>query len=306
MAAPIVYRSSDASAPVLTGAVGSLVALLDACLVNGYGAKAAAGWTKPFSAANRGAYRWPGGTHLYWDVDDAGGGTGGAKEARTSMYDTMSAVGAGTSKTPSAVNWLVVRKSATADATARPWVIIADDRTVYVLIKAGDDTSYYGTHVGDFIPLAGSDPWRAACFGRSSENSPSNLSELFSSQSQAGVATGSHFFIKTLAGGAAPSAGKAGDMARSNSPSVLNGAIPYPNPYDLQAYIAPILLHETAGGIRGRVRGMWHWLHTGGLADGDTFTATGACYAGRSFLAVAPLGGGQTSVGLFETTAWDT
>jgi hypothetical protein len=30
-----VYRSTDASAPVLTGQVGSLTALLDAVLVNG-------------------------------------------------------------------------------------------------------------------------------------------------------------------------------------------------------------------------------------------------------------------------------
>lgn len=33
-----VYRSTDAAAPVLTGTAGTLIALLDACLVNGYGA----------------------------------------------------------------------------------------------------------------------------------------------------------------------------------------------------------------------------------------------------------------------------
>jgi hypothetical protein len=77
-----VYKSSDASAPVLTGAVGSLVALLDACLVNGYGALAAAGWTKAFTAANKGAYKQnltgsnnASGMHLY--VDDSGPGAGG-------------------------------------------------------------------------------------------------------------------------------------------------------------------------------------------------------------------------------------
>ena len=34
-----VYRWDDASAPVLTGEVGKLAALLKACLVTGYGAK---------------------------------------------------------------------------------------------------------------------------------------------------------------------------------------------------------------------------------------------------------------------------
>ncbi len=38
-----LYQSTDASAPILTGSAGSLVTLLDACLVNGYGTKAGRG-----------------------------------------------------------------------------------------------------------------------------------------------------------------------------------------------------------------------------------------------------------------------
>ena len=41
-----LYRSTDPSAPVLTYAAGAMDALLKACLVDGYGAKAAAGWTR--------------------------------------------------------------------------------------------------------------------------------------------------------------------------------------------------------------------------------------------------------------------
>jgi hypothetical protein len=40
-------RSTDAGAPVSSGTVGSLIGLLDACLVNGYGTKAGAGLTIP-------------------------------------------------------------------------------------------------------------------------------------------------------------------------------------------------------------------------------------------------------------------
>jgi hypothetical protein len=40
-----IYRSTDGSAPVLTGQAGKLTDLLDAILVNGYGSKTAAGWT---------------------------------------------------------------------------------------------------------------------------------------------------------------------------------------------------------------------------------------------------------------------
>lgn len=41
-----IYRSTDASAPAMTSSSGSLIDVLNACLVTGYGAKAAAGWTK--------------------------------------------------------------------------------------------------------------------------------------------------------------------------------------------------------------------------------------------------------------------
>jgi len=43
MAAPTIYRSTDTNAPQLYGQTGSLRALLDACLVNGYGSTKATG-----------------------------------------------------------------------------------------------------------------------------------------------------------------------------------------------------------------------------------------------------------------------
>lgn len=43
MPAPVIYRSSDTNAPVLFGVGGSLISLLDAILVNGYGSTFATG-----------------------------------------------------------------------------------------------------------------------------------------------------------------------------------------------------------------------------------------------------------------------
>jgi hypothetical protein len=43
MAAPVIYRSTDLNAPVLFGGGGSLISLLDAILVNGYGSVFAGG-----------------------------------------------------------------------------------------------------------------------------------------------------------------------------------------------------------------------------------------------------------------------
>ena len=43
-----IYSSSDVGGPgLITGTTGSLITVLDACLVNGYSGKSAAGWTKP-------------------------------------------------------------------------------------------------------------------------------------------------------------------------------------------------------------------------------------------------------------------
>src|SRR4051794_557415 len=43
MPAPVIYRSTDTNAPVLFGGQGSLISLLDAILVNGYGSSFATG-----------------------------------------------------------------------------------------------------------------------------------------------------------------------------------------------------------------------------------------------------------------------
>jgi hypothetical protein len=51
-----MYRWDDASAPTLTSTdLNSIFDVLDACLVNGYGAKASLGWTKPFSGTGKAA-----------------------------------------------------------------------------------------------------------------------------------------------------------------------------------------------------------------------------------------------------------
>ena len=51
------YSSSDVGAPVLNNVAGSMVDLLDAVLVNGYGSKSSLGWTKPFTGTNIGVYK---------------------------------------------------------------------------------------------------------------------------------------------------------------------------------------------------------------------------------------------------------
>lgn len=180
-----VYRSTDASAPVLTGQVGTLVALLDACLVNGYGTQVAAGWTKPLFAANKGAYKQnltgannSSGMYLY--VDDTGPGAGGAREARVCGFETMSAITpTGTGQFPTSgqsaigVGTVVVRKSSTADATARAWTLVANGQTVYLFTETGDQTAPLAAQTfmfGDFKSYKASDQYAVMVIGRQTEN----------------------------------------------------------------------------------------------------------------------------------------
>jgi len=52
MTVPVKYfRSDDTGAPTLTGQAGSLISLLDACLINGYNTKTPSGIIRSGSTA---------------------------------------------------------------------------------------------------------------------------------------------------------------------------------------------------------------------------------------------------------------
>jgi hypothetical protein len=67
-----VYKSTDVGAPTIGRTAGALITLLDACLVNGYGAKAGAGWTKPFTGTNQAVFKQgAGSSQRYLYVNDS-------------------------------------------------------------------------------------------------------------------------------------------------------------------------------------------------------------------------------------------
>ncbi len=306
MAQFTIYKSTDGSAPVLTGQAGKLTDLLDACLVNGYGAKAAAGWSIAFTATNRRAYRGGAGTQLYLRVRDDAGGTGGAKEALARGFETMSDVNTGTNPFPTSAqlssttdNSLVWRKSVTADATARPWIVVADNKTVYVFIQTGDVAlAYFGYTWGDFDSFVSGDVWNCVINGRATENTGSiNGNHLVSGDLDAGLN-----FVNNASGSigcytARPYTGIAGGAQAARmypgcsilgNPANGGGGLLYPNAADNAIYMTPTYLtfaQSSAGNLRGRFRGLWNWWHVGGANDGDTFNG-GGDLAGKSFLVI--------------------
>lgn len=91
----VVIHSTDVGAPALSNAAGSLIAILDHCLVG------ALGWTKPFSGVNKAVYQMPPGSNGHFlRVDDTDGANG--SNARIVGYETMTSVDAGTGPFPTA------------------------------------------------------------------------------------------------------------------------------------------------------------------------------------------------------------
>lgn len=163
-------RYDDVGAGNLTGQVGSAVAILDTELV-------AAGWTIAFTATNKRAYRnsTVDGTGCYLRIDDTGSGTGGAREFSGEVFATMTNVDTGTDGTGA----LWVRKSSLLDATARNWLIAADNQTVHFYVWACGDAAGHAVantlfSAGDAdCPVDPDNAFRYYCIGRSVQNSTS-------------------------------------------------------------------------------------------------------------------------------------
>jgi hypothetical protein len=148
------YRYTDADAPVLTGQAGSLVNLLDKCLVNGYGAKESAGWDIAFTAIDKRAYRASdvGGNRRFLRVVDDGSGSGGAQEALVVMLDSMTDIDTGDSPCPAISQLsagLVWRKSDSANETSRHWYLSASPSAFILFVRTRNEEFFDVYGMGD-------------------------------------------------------------------------------------------------------------------------------------------------------------
>ena len=185
MSAVQYFRWDDAGAPSLTGEVGSLTNVLRKCLVGvggvAYGAKASAGWSEAFigAASNIAAFRnsaADGASECYVRVNDNASGAALAREAQVTVYGVMTDINTGTFGTTPVWH----RKSSTADAVARKWLVMADAKTAWVhsydfgsplVTNNGFDTSLMG--VGDYACVDPANALRFFCLGRATVNSNS-------------------------------------------------------------------------------------------------------------------------------------
>lgn len=328
-----IYKSTDASAPVLTGQVGKLTDLLDAILVNGYGAKTAAGWTIAYTGTNKRAYLQnltgannPAGMHLY--VDDNGTGTGGAKEARVCGFETMSAITpTGTGQFPTGAQstigsgQLVIRKSGSADATARAWTCIADGQTIYLFTETADTTVPLGAMpfvFGDFFSYKPSDEYAVCIIARNIENSGSSINDPLHLMGCTSAAVyplnqtmWGHFVARHWTGsGGSVAVGKVLDNSKTfwqGTQGILGGwgssaqtsaqasasfclgrysqnAPVFPNGPDGGIFLSPIYLNHSYA-IRGYLAGLWAPLYDRPFGHNDTFTFSGGNLTGKDMIA---------------------
>lgn len=325
-----LYTSADSGAPQLYGASGKLRDVIKACVVSGYGsggsARTPAGtgfggaWTEAYVSGDRSAFRPSAGNQFYLRVRDDGGGTGGAKEALVRSFETMSDVNTGTNGMPTSGqssltdNSWVVRKSQTADSTnARPWIVIADDRSIIMLVLTGDSANtYFGWCWGDIFSYLNADGYRTHIMARVLENSVSTTAESFHTVQTSNQSGSVGHYVQRSRSGSAGSVqvnkniGPGLQLALSGTATTGIGSFtnPRPNTEDSLDYLLPLFIHETTPNLRGIVRGLWFGLQDkAGYNDGDTFDGTGDL-AGKSFRVVKSiLGSGYIVVETSDTWA---
>lgn len=305
------YNSAQSGAPVLTGQVGSLIALLDACLVNGYGSMTPAGWSKPYSGTNKASYRMGGGRlQGYIDVDDSAVVT--AKEARIVTYESMTALATGTNPTPSVGGFLVVRKSNTADATARSWRLTGDERT-FNLYTHWDSTGYAsGTTFGEFLDWVPSSNYPLVLIGRHLENdaSWSASAESYGKLTTADWAatTSGHYLARDATGISKAITFEVVPFFGGMNAACWHGYAPFPNPAD--GSLLPVIMgiRESGKGLRGVLRGVYGHAHAAGAityALGDTDGGTGL-FTGKTMMVGPGIYGGGSATGPIILEVSDT
>lgn len=291
-----VYYSTDPGAPVYSGSAGALIALLKDCLVDGYGAKAAAGWTQPFTGTNLAVFRPSAGNRRYLRVDDTA-----AAVARVRGFEAMTGISTGTGEFPldgqlSGGGYLL-KSNATTDP--RGWVLAADEKRFWFISAFGSSTiegsavQGMGMFYGDIISAKAGDAYGTLLIAGSTTTSAG--SQIGSLSGALSAATAGGFLARsyTQAGGSVP-AGRHTDYAKASGvPTMGTAGSVYPDPVTGGILIAPLFAHEsTAQVVRGVIPGGWCPLHNLPGSPGDRFQGTGAL-AGREFLLVDTGGGGS-------------
>lgn len=262
------YFSTDASAPAISGTAGTLISVLDACLVNGYGSKTGAGWTKAYSGTNLAAYRMSTAspaTGFYMRVDDTG-----TTSARLVGYETMSDVNTGTGPFPAGAQFsggLFFLKSSAANTTARPWMLIAENRSFYLMVLSNQTAFGAGDNwnaamfFGDIITRKASDGFNCALIAHT--NASTSACQLGHANSISSYAPlDAHYLARDYTGvGGSRAFGKCKIYRTSGVSATVLGATEsyqaFPDPISQTWNLGKVMVMESAIVMRGTLPGIY-------------------------------------------------
>ncbi len=312
------YFSTDPDAPELNGLAGSLIAVLDACLVNGYGAKPPLGWTKEYAGENKAAYRQVAklgyGQYYLLVQDDAPDSTQLGRTAVTSGYESMSSVDEGINMFPLSGQYLsptYIRKSVTADGVTRQWLLVGDERTFYLMTYSEDVAGYsFGFAFGDFYSIMPGDRWNCLIHGRNVATGVTSSVYGFGGCRQSNMQ--SMFFARSMYGETISRIASAigdGRFQISTQMALGNGILAHPQSNGA-VVLTPVYLNDGGASpiqIRGRYRGVWNWGHAESNAPNwGTLVGSGEL-EGRTFLFAKVNSVNTNGVVTFETSdTWES
>lgn len=301
-----VYQNTDPDAPPLRGNTpGDLLNLLTKCLVDGYGDKPGAGWTRPFVSGNVGVFRQgPGGNDMCLRVDDSPPG-GSRRAARVRGYVTMSDINTGAGPFPlddqvsGGGYWFVQYNGTNGLADARPWLLIADENFFYLMIVTHPTTSQapqfmYGEcyFFGDIVEYGPTDVFGTLIGCGTSAANDAHTSEaptLTLRTNLSSSANGNVFIARRWdqEGGSVVTNFHSDAVRGGPSYPGYQGVVRYPNGPDNRLYMAPVWIGDShvPGDpvVRGHLPGFWNPLHATPFNRLDTFTGHGDL-AGKEFI----------------------
>jgi len=314
-----VFRSTDASAPALTHANGSLITVLDAILVNGYGSKASLGWSKAFSGTNKAVYQQGAGSSGFQlRVDDSGANVYEALVRGAESYSDVDTISAGGFPTVAQYANGLFWNKATTTAGTRKWVCWGDTKRFYFMPEVTEPVTDYGKNChffGDIYSFRAGDSYNCMLIGRTVTNTAA-YSDPFpeiTSTAFAGVNIG-HYLARAYTGvGTAIQVNKfvdgrvtSGTMGLGSPDSSI---LQYPDPVTGALQLSRVFIAEvTPHSLRGYLPGIWCLCHNvasmGGATNGLTFNGSDGL-AGKSFeLRKTITGSNGVSAFAIETSDW--
>ena len=286
-----LYRWDDPGAPApLNGQsnANTLINVLNACLVTGYGAKAPAGWSKPFTATNQAAFRQGAGSNgFYLHLDSSP-----LFHDKVRGYESMTAIDAGTNPFPTVAQRsdLVAARSSSSDGSGRAWLVAADARRFFLWTNAN----------GNLAQGLGSTSWQPSFFFGDLE-SP-NTGDAFNTLISGGISNGSSTFLGYTLNSVSNAeymprnfAGAVGSVAVMKGTHIpfqgtsLIGAVAnapaFPDPVTGGLLLSPIEVFDVSGVIsRGVLPWIWAPGHNLPGNSGDVLTGVNGPLAGKRLM----------------------